>query len=83
MKTDAISRRELPKLIRRIQEKGFFAGVRGGHHVIIDLDPAPLVDAPPYRLAFRRGATWIFDRARSVYEASDIINQLARRGARA
>lgn len=82
MKTEAISRRELPRLIRCIREHGTFAGTRGGHPVKIERDPAPLVSAPPIRYAIKTGAAWVHDRAASVYAAVDAINHIAK-GARA
>jgi hypothetical protein len=82
MKNDAISKRELPRLIRRIHENGSFIGTRGGHSVEISIDPAPLIDAPPILYGIKTGAAWIYDRAVSIYAAADAINHLAR-GARA
>lgn len=79
MKHDAIPRRELPRLIRFLQEHGSFAGVRGGRQVRLEIDRAePL----PILYGVKVGAAWIYARALTVYAASDGINHLAK-GARA
>lgn len=79
MKHEAITRRELPKLIQRIRQDGGFRGVRGGHAVTIERDPAPLIPgAPPILFGIQTGAAWIYDRAPSVYAAADAINRLAK-----
>lgn len=81
MKADAISRRELPRLIRHLQEHREFSGTRGGRSVRIVLDPVPLIrDAPPILFSVKVGAAWVSGRTQTVYAASDEINRLAKGG---
>lgn len=82
MKNDAIARREVPRLIRRVLRHGSFEGVRGGHPVTIKLDPAPMFDAPPILYTVATRAAIITDRAPSVYAAVDQINHITKGAAR-
>jgi len=75
VKHEAITRRELPKLIRRIREEGAFRGVRGGHPVTIERTPS---EAGPILYGVQTGAAWVYDRASTVCGAVDAINRLAK-----
>lgn len=76
MKHEAISRRELPKVIHQISATGIFSGVRGGHQVKIARNGS-LIGAPiKYAICIAR--RWHYGQAATVGEAADAINLRAR-----
>lgn len=74
MTQEAITRRELPALIRHVREAGAFRGIRGGHPVTIER--APLIDAPEILYGIQSGPAWVHGRVASVCAAVDAINRL-------
>lgn len=79
MKHEAISRRELPRLIRQIHQAGRFEASRGGHQVEIATERSLTAEPIKYGVCIRR--RWTRGQAATVGEAVDRINQLARRTA--
>lgn len=73
MKHEAISRRELPRLIHEIHQSGHWSGKRGGHKVELSIASTIFGRHIAYAVCFRR--RWNRGQCNTVAEAVDAINQ--------